>query len=73
MTILKVVYFDIKESTSLNILSVLFEAIELNEAIKKDALTWLKAIDQELKSLKRNNIFVIIKGIVLNNYKVINY
>ena len=39
MTTLKVVHFDIKELISLNILSVLFEAIELNEAIKEDALT----------------------------------
>jgi len=38
MIILKTVYFDIKESTSLNILSVLFKTIELNKAIKEDAL-----------------------------------
>jgi len=38
MTVLKAVYFDIKESTSLNILSVLFKAIELNKAIKENAL-----------------------------------
>jgi len=38
MTILKVVYFNIKESTSLNISSVSFKAIELNEAMKEDAL-----------------------------------
>ena len=39
MTILKAVHFDIEESTSLSAPSVPFEAIELNKAIKKDALT----------------------------------
>ena len=38
MTILKAVHFDIKESTSLSAPSVPFEAIELNKAIKEDAL-----------------------------------
>jgi hypothetical protein len=38
MTILKTVHLDIKESTSLNIPSVPFKAIELNKAIKEDAL-----------------------------------
>jgi len=39
MTALKAVYFDIKESTFLSALSIPFKAIELNKAIKKDALT----------------------------------
>ena len=45
MTALKAVHFNIKELTSLNILSVLFKAIKLNKVIKKDVLTWLKVIN----------------------------
>ena len=70
---MKAVYFNIKKSTSLSILSVPFKAIELNEVIKEDALAWLKAIDQESRSLKRNNTFAIIRGTVFNGCKVINY
>ena len=38
MTTLKAVHFNIEESTSLNILSVPFKAIELNEVMREDAL-----------------------------------
>jgi len=38
MTILKIVHFNIKESTSLNALFILFKTIKLNKAIKEDAL-----------------------------------
>jgi len=38
MIILKVIYFNIKESTSFNILFILFKVIKLNKVIKKDVL-----------------------------------
>jgi len=38
MTALKAVHFNIKESISLSALFILFKAIELNKAIKEDAL-----------------------------------
>jgi len=37
MIILKVIHFNIKESTSFNILFILFKVIEFNKVIKKDA------------------------------------
>jgi hypothetical protein len=37
ITLLKALYLNIKESTSMGILSILFEAIELKEALKEDA------------------------------------
>jgi hypothetical protein len=37
ITSLKALHLDIKESTSMGILSVLFKAIELKEALKEDA------------------------------------
>ena len=38
MTILKIVHFNIKESTSLSAPFILFKAIELNKVIKENAL-----------------------------------
>jgi hypothetical protein len=69
---LKAVYLDSKELTSLGAPSVPFEAIELEEALKEDAPAWLEAIDQELKSLKMNNTFAIIRGKIPNGHKVIS-
>jgi hypothetical protein len=37
ITLLKALYLDIKESTLIGIPSILFEAIELKEALKEDA------------------------------------
>ena len=45
MTTLKAVHLDIEESTSLSAPSVLFKAIELNQAMKEDAPAQLEAID----------------------------
>jgi hypothetical protein len=70
---LKAVYLNNKELTSLGAPSVLFKAIELKEALKEDAPTWLEAINQELKSLKINNTFAIIRGKIPNGCKVISY
>ena len=70
---LKAVYLNSKELTSLGALFVLFKAIKLKEALKKDAPAWLEAINQELKSLKINNTFAIIRGKIPNGYKVISY
>jgi hypothetical protein len=41
---LKVVYLNRKELTSLGALFILFEAIELEAALQEDALAWLEAI-----------------------------
>jgi hypothetical protein len=43
--VLKAVYLDSKELTSLGALSVPFEAIELEEALREDASAWLEAIN----------------------------
>ena len=45
MTALKAVHFNIKDLTFLNILFISFEAIELNNVIKEDALAWLEVIN----------------------------
>ena len=70
---LKAVHLDSKELTSLGALSIPFEAIKLKEALKEDAPAWLEAINQELKSLKMNNTFAIIRGKIPNGCKVISY
>jgi hypothetical protein len=73
ITALKAVHLDSKESTSLGAPSILFKAIELEEALREDALAWLKAINQESKLLKINNTFAIIRGKIPNSRKVISY
>jgi hypothetical protein len=45
IAVLKAVYLDNKESTSLGIPSVLFKAIELKEALREDTPAWLEAIN----------------------------
>jgi hypothetical protein len=45
ITILKVVHLNSKELTFLGAPSIPFKAIELKEALKEDAPTWLKAIN----------------------------
>ena len=51
ITSLKALHLDIKESTLMGIPSIPFEAIELQEALKEDAQSWLEAINQESKAL----------------------
>jgi hypothetical protein len=43
--VLKAVHLNNKELTSLGILSILFKAIELKEALREDTPAWLKAIN----------------------------
>jgi hypothetical protein len=62
ITSLKALHLNIKESTSIGIPSVPFKAIELQEALKEDAQSWLKAIDQESKALLKQNTFTIKRG-----------
>ena len=62
ITSLKALHLDIKESTSMGIPSVPFKAIELKEALKEDAQSWLEAIDQEFRSLLKQNTFTIKRG-----------
>ena len=42
---LKAVYLNSKKSTSLGVLSILFKAIELKEALREDTPAWLEAIN----------------------------
>jgi hypothetical protein len=51
----------IKRESTLGILTALFEAITIKEAMKSDLESWKKAIIRELQLLKETNTYSIVK------------
>ena len=59
---IKAVYLKAKNTTSLGAPIAPFNAIKLDQALREDTFSWIKAIFKEFLSLKRIHTYTIIRG-----------
>ena len=57
---MKVVHINEEESASLGVPAPPFEAVTIEEAMKEDAPNWIKALDEELRSLQNSGTYAIV-------------
>ncbi|ESZ97773.1 Gag-Pol polyprotein [Sclerotinia borealis F-4128] len=69
---LKVVTQDTEGSNQKSDPMVLFEAVELENAMREDAQAWMEAINSELTNLRINDTFEIIQGEVPRGIKLLS-
>jgi hypothetical protein len=63
--VINAVHLKARNTTLLGALTVLFDVIKLNQALREDALGWINIIFEEFLAYKRINTYTIIRRRVL--------